>query len=392
MLPEDNDNKTVPSACCLCGAGGMNEIQEFKKFRRVTSDSRPWRAGGRLFICPACGFAQKAADPGCIEDAKKIYDDYFLYYQSGGAEQKFFDASGGNVPRTRKILDYLFGIVKMPEAGRMLDIGCGGGAMLREFSAKATGWKLAGSELDDRRITLIESIERVEKLYVCPPEQIPDSFDLVSMIYVLEHIFSPVELLRGIHERLNPAGIFLAQVPNVPHNPFDLLITDHCLHFTVATAEKLINDSGFEPVEITGECIPREITIIARKSVAAIQKAEIDAGKAGADIRRALDWLEETSLSARGAAAGGNFGLFGTAIAATWLFGELGEDAVAFFVDEDPHRAGGTFLGRPVLHPRDVPPAACVFIGMPMPAAQNIKDKMENMHGLRNCIVPPNYI
>jgi len=47
------------------------------------------------------------------------------------------------------------------------------------------------------------------------------------------------------------------------------------------------------------------------------------------------------------------FGIFGTSVAAMWLFGQLG-DAVSFFVDEDTSRQGTELYGKPVFHPKDV--------------------------------------
>jgi hypothetical protein len=54
---------------------------------------------------------------------------------------------------------------------------------------------------------------------------------------------------------------------------------------------------------------------------------------------------------------------------------ELG-DAVDFFVDEDPDRVGKVFQGRRVLHPEDAPEGSRVFIGMPFPIAQGIRERM----------------
>jgi hypothetical protein len=48
------------------------------------------------------------------------------------------------------------------------------------------------------------------------------------------------------------------------------------------------------------------------------------------------------------------FGIFGTSIAGTWLYGELG-DRTSFFVDEDPARAGKAHLGVRIIAPPNVP-------------------------------------
>jgi hypothetical protein len=53
------------------------------------------------------------------------------------------------------------------------------------------------------------------------------------------------------------------------------------------------------------------------------------------------------------------FGLFGTAIAATWLDAQTGQ-AARFFVDEDTNRIGRTHLGRPYWHRRPCHQGRCL--------------------------------
>jgi hypothetical protein len=78
-------------------------------------------------------------------------------------------------------------------------------------------------------------------------------------------------------------------------------------------------------------------------------------------VRAQIDWLKAVIAGAGKAAATGPFGLFGTSVAAMWLFGQL-SDTISFFVDEDPSRRGATLFGRPVRTPAEVPDGASVYI------------------------------
>lgn len=60
----------------------------------------------------------------------------------------------------------------------------------------------------------------------------------------------------------------------------------------------------------------------------------------------------------------GQFGIFGTSIAATWLDAET-RQAAAFFVDEDLQRVGKLHLDRPVFSPAAVPDGATVLLALP---------------------------
>jgi hypothetical protein len=70
-----------------------------------------------------------------------------------------------------------------------------------------------------------------------------------------------------------------------------------------------------------------------------------------------------------------NFGLFGTSIAATWLCGVL-DDAVSFFVEEDPSRVGRLYMGRPVLRPDQAPSKSVVFLALVPEVALRVAERL----------------
>jgi hypothetical protein len=68
-------------------------------------------------------------------------------------------------------------------------------------------------------------------------------------------------------------------------------------------------------------------------------------------------------------------GMFGTAIAGTWLASQAPK-SVSFFVDEDRQRRGKLHLGQPVLHMEDVVDGARVYLAFPPPVAQKIGSRL----------------
>ena len=99
-------------------------------------------------------------------------------------------------------------------SGRLLDIGAGRGEMLK--AATARGWKAVGLEPASgfarfaREYSGAEVIEA--RLEERPFEE--NSFDVVTLGAVLEHVFNPVEVLREINRVLRPGGILWLDVPN----------------------------------------------------------------------------------------------------------------------------------------------------------------------------------
>lgn len=98
--------------------------------------------------------------------------------------------------------------------GSMVDVGSGNGSLL--FEAARRGWQVQG--LDPNPIWQ----EVTSDLGIRPklgwfPTDLPKgaSFDVISMLDVLEHMVDPIEFLRETQQFLNPGGALFIQVPNL---------------------------------------------------------------------------------------------------------------------------------------------------------------------------------
>lgn len=359
--------------CQACGGDALREIEGFAELPRVTSDSKPFRPGGRLFTCERCGLAQKRADERWRAEIAEIYRDYDMYHQSAALDQPVFE-DGQAVGRCELIVRRLLDAGALAPSGKLLDVGAGSGAMLAAVSAACPQWKLFGQDLDARKEPALRAIRGFERLFTMPPAEIGERFDLVTLVHSLEHFTEPLAMLRGLKACLKPGGRLFVQVNDVERMPFDLVVADHLCHFTPASLAFLAGQAGFGSrafdwvrKEISLLCSPQENLAHAR---AAPAKAEA-----------AVSWLRGMLAHARAACGQGRFGIFGTSVAATWLAAGLG-DAVSFFVDEDPARRGRSHLGRPILRPEDVSREAQVYLAFPTEAARAIAGRLSAL-GLR---------
>ena len=251
--------------------------------------------GGRLWVCGRCGYAQCLATDEFIKEIDEIYSDYKIYHQSHGrSEQAVFEqASGAGLSRSRRLLNNVVQRVKLPATGRMLDFGCGHGAMLAAFAAFIPNWKLAGTELDDTNRAAVESIPGVEKLYVGPDvKNVPGEFDVITMSHVLEHVVEPAEELKRLAAKLTPSGILVIQVPGFADNPFELLVADHRSHFTATTLADLVASVDLEMVD-SGDWVPKELNAVARRGRPGQSKSKLRGNPADsmAAVDRGLNWL-----------------------------------------------------------------------------------------------------
>ncbi|KIA97995.1 class I SAM-dependent methyltransferase [Flavobacterium sp. KMS] len=97
-----------------------------------------------------------------------------------------------------------------PQKGRILDIGAGTGDFL--LTAKDNGWETVGVEPSDRAksIAIKKGISFVEKI----ADLENNSFDVITMWHVLEHVPNLELQIQELKRLLKPTGTLIVAVPN----------------------------------------------------------------------------------------------------------------------------------------------------------------------------------
>jgi 2-polyprenyl-3-methyl-5-hydroxy-6-metoxy-1,4-benzoquinol methylase len=362
--------------CHNCAAAISARAVGFEKLRRVTSDCKPWKPGGQLLKCDGCGLVQANADVKWRDESTDIYNEYEIYHQSAGAEQTVFDQqTGAGLLRSEAICRGLENFHEVNPTGRLLDIGCGNGSLIKAFGMAFPGWTFCGTEFDNRHRRSVEALQRVEYFHNGDVSEVEGLFDLISLNHVLEHVMNPAGLLQKVHHKLSEEGLLIIQVPDCEVNPFVLLVADHASHFSKTSLSNLVCRVGFELLEVGNRWVHKEISIVARKVVGARYSAGAPAISGVCQTFQNIDFIFAVIEQAQVLARKGRWGIFGTSIAATWLDTQTGSSA-EFFVDEDPHRIGRRHFDRPIYAVSDIPAAAHVFMALPSATSRNVAKRL----------------
>ncbi|HEX8652186.1 MAG TPA: class I SAM-dependent methyltransferase [Pyrinomonadaceae bacterium] len=97
--------------------------------------------------------------------------------------------------------------------GRMLELGCGRGELLK--GALNRGWSVYGVEMteDFAQVARSHGVE-VECSSIEDCRSLDRTYDVILLAAILEHLYDPMETLKRVRNSCRPGGLVLIDVPN----------------------------------------------------------------------------------------------------------------------------------------------------------------------------------
>jgi 2-polyprenyl-3-methyl-5-hydroxy-6-metoxy-1,4-benzoquinol methylase len=381
---------TKDYTCKMCLKKGLNELDSFANLKRVTSDCKPFESGGRLLICCNCGGVQKIPDDKWLKEISLIYKNYDTFSLPGFTDQVIMDGISQTLqPRCNTLVKYLKNYLDLDDEHTWLDFGCGRGAMLNAASKICKN--LYGLDLDNSHESYLSGIENFKKLYTISEKEKMGEFNVISMVHSLEHFTDPYVELTDAYNLLTDEGVLFIQVNDTRLNPFEILVADHLTHFEPYTLSEMVKKVGYKVLCVTNDWVTKEISLVAMKTNEKLNPHETanELTHNLDKINSQVDWLNALSIKGRQLAEQNkNFGIFGSAVASTWLAKEIGEQ-VLFFVDEDVDRIGGKHMNKPIRSPLDLTLEDTTYIGLIPIIANKIYNKLNHLD--TNFEISPEY-
>lgn len=139
---------------------------------------------------------------------------------------------------------------------RLLDVGCSYGFFLDVV--KSRGWDGYGCELSREQFEFARERHRNvhnQELARCPFEK--NSFDVITLYDVIEHLASPTAFVAQAREFLKPGGFLVLETPDVSSVPARIMgrfwlnfVRMHLYYFSPNTISQMLVKNGFEIVRI----------------------------------------------------------------------------------------------------------------------------------------------
>ena len=151
-------------------------------------------------------------------------------------------------------------IERVAKPGALLDIGCATGSLLA--LARERGWRVTGIELDTNlasEAAVALGASNVHTGTLAGVTLPPQSFDVIVMRSVLEHLPDPRVELDRVRKLLRPGGLLFLLVPNIESLEsalykskwFALTPGDHLWFFSPATLDRFLSGNGYASVWLT---------------------------------------------------------------------------------------------------------------------------------------------
>lgn len=211
----------VQPVCGLCGRPGAVVHSGMRDL--IFGTRGEW--GFRRCADPACALLW--LDPMPLPgETSKFYETYYTHAAESSSEATAHSPRRGWKSVVKqglaKILFwrkhvFLSGLSYLEDMtpGRMLEIGCGNGSLLR--SATGAGWRAFGIDFDANAIAAAQTIPNVEAAVgdLLSMSFGENMFDAIVMNNVIEHLPAPHQVFRECQRILRPGGRLVMVTPNI---------------------------------------------------------------------------------------------------------------------------------------------------------------------------------
>jgi SAM-dependent methyltransferase len=239
-IPELGEIPAIEKPCLLCGRRDFVPLNSFVLNHRRFHTVRCIH-DGMMWLEP--------------QPTEQFYRNLYgqRYHTTGPEdpllEQATLDVHSRTPERERVARLRLDQIEQFAERGRLLEVGFGNGSMLA--AARQRRWDVVGLELDqscvDRMLGLGISAYNTNLLdYAAELE----SFDVVGMYSVIEHVLDPPAYLEKALSLLKDGGILVLRLPDTEAEGPPASLIAHVYHFNAHTIMVLLRRCGFQVLQI----------------------------------------------------------------------------------------------------------------------------------------------
>lgn len=206
-----------------------------------------------LVRCGNCGLVYVSPRPDPNELYALYGETYFHNNESGVVGYTNYIADERNIRKTAA--RRLAALERFIQRGRMLDVGCAVGFFLD--TARGRGWQVEGLDVSNFAVEYAREHFGLSARTgsFTGLEFAPESFDLVTMWDVIEHVPDPKAYIHKAAAVLRSGGVLALATPDIDSLPAKLtgrrwvgykLSEEHLYYFSRRTLAHMLEEAGFD--------------------------------------------------------------------------------------------------------------------------------------------------
>ncbi len=267
--------------CALCGNGLFEDLKD--------------SGLGHLRRCSTCGLVSVRTFPRA-DELRAVYGE--AYFRNARSEESGYDDYEADryciVKTAGRRLDLIERYT--PQRGRLLDVGCALGFFLE--TARRRGWEVEGVDISAHAVSYAR--DRLGLAARCGMLEeagfTADSFDVLTLWDVIEHVPDPVANLEYCRSLLRDEGILVISTPDLGSRVARAtgtrwmgykLAEEHLYYFTRQTIGLALRKAGFDVLhtqaigkDVALDFFTRRLALYAKPVASALSKG-VEAARLG---------------------------------------------------------------------------------------------------------------
>lgn len=195
--------------------------------------------------CNHCGHLYNELTTRELQNLMKYYKEEYAPSNLSSKDKETDRPGDSNPERYEQLLEFIKPYIYMDS--RILDVGCASGGFLDFLWVK--GYKFSyGIEPVEEYVKNANERVKVGNVYNIPFEE--NSFDIIILDQVLEHLAHPKLAMKEIERVLDKGGLCYIGVPDVNryNDNYFYIMREHVQHFSLTSLKLLAEGTDFELV------------------------------------------------------------------------------------------------------------------------------------------------
>lgn len=224
--------------CINCGSRDHKRLTTSRGDKNIGE----YRGKFRVALCRGCGL--------CFLNPQPSHEEYVQYYVTKNKDKKYeLEAFYEEKLFQANFVKWLIKNTNVPKSARILELGCGKGALLHSLKNDFGFTDLTGLEISPTSARFASKTgAKIHNEDILANTLTKNNYDIIFVLAFLEHMNDPRVLLNEVYGLLKPKGYAYFLTPDLYgmtfRNKFFKFV--HPYYFSESTTRSLLEQCGFE--------------------------------------------------------------------------------------------------------------------------------------------------